>query len=163
MIAMRKMPGPMAAKPLRIRGVPVVSGPCAGLFGAPGDLQSARRAMTEDSSSHPFEQPVGKRVVEWSAAVGHRSNVGAGPDEAIEFGDDDPASVAVEAELLLRIRWNFYSVGALLWRRVGDGCHQDQDSGLPFDSRHDDHGRPVLAAAFLADRGFPRPEIGVGY
>lgn len=106
--------------------------------------------MPEDALAHPLEQPVRKRIVKGMVASWCRPNVRAGPDEAIELGDDDPASIAVQSELLLRIRRNFYRIGRRLGCVVGDGSHQDQGSRFSLNACNHHDGGPILSAAFLS-------------
>lgn len=88
---------------------------------------------------------------------------GPGQLKSIQLGEDDPASLAVEAQMALHARGNFDSVLGPIGLGVGD--RRDQQLGPParLDTSDDHHhDRPVLQSFFLSRGGFARPQIGVG-
>jgi hypothetical protein len=83
------------------------------------------------------------------------------PDEAIEFGKDDPAGFAIEAESFPHAERNLERVTGLLWLGVGDRRRQQLGLVAPHGRRNDHDDRPILATAFLAPRGLARPQIRI--
>ena len=88
--------------------------------------------------------------------------IGSRPDEAVQFGDDDPASVTVEAELSLDVCRNLDRVRRVRRLTVGDRRDKQLRSAFSHDCGHNHDCGPILASAFLASIGLVRPEIDVG-
>jgi hypothetical protein len=93
---------------------------------------------------------------------GHDANIRTGPDETIQFGDDDPASFSVEPKLSLYVAGNLDCVRRAFWFRVGNGGDKQLSSAFSHDGSHNHDSGAVLASGLLAPIGLVRPKIDVG-
>lgn len=128
------------------------------------NLQPPLLGPRDHRCQHGIEQRLRDEAVEWRSVLTtlDRAYVGAGPQEAVQFGDHDPAPIGIEAEMLLHSRRDFDAVGGMLRRLRGDRHHQQFGSIADDPPVDHDHHRPVLAPILFALRRLIRPEIGVG-
>lgn len=117
--------------------------------------------MIADGLPDLVEQLCRDCAVEGRAAAFGQADVRTGPDEAIEFGDDHPASIIVEAKVLLHSGRELDAIRIRLRLRVGHRCNQQLRSVVVDCGSQDDHSGPVFQPFFLPGRIFIRPKIGV--
>lgn len=107
-----------------------------------------------------LEQPIRDGAVV-RRSVAEQSDIGAGPDEAIDFARDDPAPFGIEAKVSLDVARHFNRLGGLLRRAVGHRRHDHDESAVGLLGRDDNDGGPVFQPLFLSLGRFARPEVAV--
>lgn len=118
------------------------------------DLEAACANLPSDGLPNTDEEPIWKHIVKRAVAAGDDPHIRSRPDEAIQLGNDDPASILVQSQLGFHVCRDFDGISRIFWCGVRDRRNEQLSTILSNDGAEDNHHRPILTPAFLAARRF---------
>ncbi len=132
------------------------------LFGAGNVAGTAVGMQGEKLLPHDFEKRVRQEPVKTSAlAARYGPQIRTGPSEDIGLGKNDPGALVIQAETLFRRRRYLNRFVSKFRRGMRDRKGKDFGFTRFGLKRHDDSGRPILAAFFHALLILTEPKISI--